>query len=69
LVKTVNNSLLDEKTEDLTIKEEDILKLTLGELNSTMKKNTNKVKVEAELFSAKLGHKKLKASICYMKKK
>ena len=63
LVKTVNNSLLDEKQEDLTIKDEDILKLTMGELNSTMKKNTNKVKAEAELFSTKLGYKKLKTNI------
>jgi hypothetical protein len=69
LINTVNNSLIDEKQEEeLTIKDEDLLKLTLGQMNSTMKKNTNKNKIEEDLFSTKLGIKKYKTNICYMKK-
>jgi hypothetical protein len=69
LIKTVNNSLVEVKLDDeLTIKDEDILKLTMGEMNSTMKKNTKKNKSESDLFSTKMGIKKHKTNICYMKK-
>jgi hypothetical protein len=68
LIKTVNNSLIDDKHEEISIKEDDILRLTMGEMNSTMKKNTGKIKSEADLFSNKIKTKKINTNICYIKK-